>query len=185
MDDFYHTEVTSSGNGSSHNTILTLLQNQKENYNSPTAVSKKPTGSTQNEKSLDKIVPCQELIKMGRFSGRGKIPDTFSPGDEFARQHRLWVLSQYKDKSPLNNGPHFKFFAAVKSLLYSSTHFVTKCGFTPILPYSATDYDAIFTTMINIQDVLKQKERENGPLWSDEGVNILQKKNTALISTKI
>ena len=24
--------------------------------------------------------------------------------------------------------------------------------------------------MINYQDVLKQKERENGPLWSDEGV---------------
>ena len=24
--------------------------------------------------------------------------------------------------------------------------------------------------MINFQDVLKQKERENGPLWSDEGV---------------
>ena len=35
--------------------------------------------------------------------------------------------------------------------------------------------------MINIQDVLKQKERENGPLWSDEGVNILQKKKTQLL----
>ena len=36
--------------------------------------------------------------------------------------------------------------------------------------YPATEYDTIFTTMINYQDVLKQKERENGPLWSDEGV---------------
>ena len=97
-------------------------------------------------------------------------------------------MSQYKDKSLLDNGPHIKFFAAVKSLLYSSTHFVTKRGLTPILPYSATDYDAIFTTMINIQDVLKQKKHENGPLWSDEGVNHIakkKKKNTALISTKI
>ena len=37
------------------------------------------------------------------------------------------------------------------------------------------EYDAIFTTMINYQDVLKQKERENGLLWSDEGVNHVAK----------
>ena len=94
-------------------------------------------------------------------------------------------MAQYKDKSPFDNGPHIQIFAAVKSLLYSSTHFVTKCGITTILPYSATDYNAIFTIVINIQDVMKQKERENGPLWSDEGVNHIAKKNTALISTKI
>ena len=27
-------------------------------------------------------LPCQELIKMGKFGGRGKIPETFSPSDE-------------------------------------------------------------------------------------------------------
>ena len=89
MDNVDHTEVTSSGIGSSHDTILILFQNQNENENSLKALSKKPTGSPQNQKSLDKILPCQELIKMGRFSGRGKIPVTFSPGDEFARQYRL------------------------------------------------------------------------------------------------
>ena len=26
-------------------------------------------------------LPCQELIKMGNFGGRGKIPETFSPMD--------------------------------------------------------------------------------------------------------
>ena len=40
----------------------------------------------------------------------------------------------------------------------------------PILPYPATEYDAIFTTIINFLAVLKQKEPENDPLWSDEGV---------------
>ena len=59
-----------------------LFQNQDENENSPKALSKKPSGSPQNKKSLDKILPCQELIKMGKFGGRGKIPGTFSPGHE-------------------------------------------------------------------------------------------------------
>ena len=79
-------------------------------------------------------------------------------------------MAQYKDKSPVDNGPHIPSFAAVTSVIDSSRHSVTKCAFTPILPYLATEYDVIFTTMINFQDVLKQKERENGSLWSDEGV---------------
>ena len=82
MDNFNHTEVTSSGIGSSHDTILILFQNQNENENSPKALSKKPTGSPQNQKSQEKIRPCLELIKMGKFGGRGKIPVTFSPSDE-------------------------------------------------------------------------------------------------------
>ena len=91
-------------------------------------------------------------------------------------------MARYKDNSPLDNGPHIQSFAAVKSLLDSSTHFITKCALRPILPYPAMEYDAIFTTMINYQDVLKQKERENGPLWSDEGVNhIAKKKKTQLL----
>ena len=41
---------------------------------------------------------------------------------------------------------------------------------TPILPYPATTYDAILTTMINFQDVLKQKGDSYGGLWADECV---------------
>ena len=82
MDNFDHTEVTSSGIGGIHDTIVMLFQNQNENENSPKALSKKTTGSQQNQKSLDKFLPCQELIKMGKFGGRGKIPETFSPSDE-------------------------------------------------------------------------------------------------------
>ena len=114
MDNFDHTEVTSEIGGS-HDTILMLFQNQNENENSPEALSKKPTGSSQNQESLDKILSCQKLIKMGKFSGRGKIPETFSSGDEtdlswkkneFAKQYRLWILARYKDKSPLDNEHH-------------------------------------------------------------------------------
>ena len=45
IDNFNHTEVTSSRIGSSHETILMLFQNQNEKENSPKALSKKPTGS--------------------------------------------------------------------------------------------------------------------------------------------
>ena len=164
MDNFDHTEVTSSGIGGSHDTILMLFQNQNESENFPKALSKKPTGSPQNQKPLDKILPYQELTKMGKFGGRGKIPEAFLSGDEidfswekneFAKQYRLWTLVRYKDKSPVDNGPHVPFFAAVTSLLDSSTHFIAKCAFTPILPYPVTEYDAIFTAMINLQDMLK------------------------------
>ena len=64
MDNFGYTEITSSGIGGSHDTIL----------------------------------HCQELIKIGKFGGRVKTPETFSPGDErdlswkkneFAKQYRL------------------------------------------------------------------------------------------------
>ena len=82
MDNFEHTEVTSSGIGGSHDTILMLFQNQNENENFRNALSKKPTGSPQNQKSLNKILPCQDLIKIGKFGGRVKIPESFSPGDE-------------------------------------------------------------------------------------------------------
>ena len=48
MDNFDHTEVTSSGIRGSHDTILMMF---------PKALSKKPTGTPQNQKSLDKILP--------------------------------------------------------------------------------------------------------------------------------
>ena len=45
---------------------------------------------------------------------------------EFAKQDRLWTLAWYKDKSPVENGLHIPLFAAVKNLLDSSTHSITK-----------------------------------------------------------
>ena len=66
---------------------------------------------------------------MGKFGGRGKIPETFPPGDEIdlswkknqsAKEYRLWILARYKDKSPVDNELHIPSFAATKSLLDSA-----------------------------------------------------------------
>ena len=62
---FDHNEATSSGIGVWDDTIVMLFQNQNESENSPKALSKKFTESPQNQKSLDKILLCQELIKSG------------------------------------------------------------------------------------------------------------------------
>ena len=165
-----------------------MFQNQNKNENSQRLLVRNLQAHHKIRNHWTKFFR-HELIKLGKFGGRGKIPETFSPGDEidlswtnaFAEQYRPWILACYKDKSPLDNGFHIQSFAAVKSLLDSSTHFITKCAFTPILPYPGMEYNAIFTTMINFQDVLKQKEHENGPLWSDEGVYHIAKKYTSYI----
>ena len=119
------------------------------------------------------LLPCQELIKLGKFGGRGKIPEIFPQSDKIDLSlKKNEFAKQYQDDfdSPVENGPHIPSFAAVKRLIDSSIHSITKCAFTPIFPHPATEYHAIFTTMINFQDMVKQKERENGPLWSDKGV---------------
>ena len=79
---------------------------------------------------------------------------------------------------------HVSTFTAVKSLLGTSITCITQCGFTPILPYPATQHDTIFTTMINFQDVLLQRGHENGQLWSDEGVYTISKEIQLLYPEK-
>ena len=179
MDNFDHDEATFSGIGGSHDTILMLFQNSNTPVNQEKSFSKKTSVTTQHQKSLNAILPCQELTKMGKFSGRGKIPATFSVGTqidlsgkkrELEMQHMLWILARYLENSSSDDDHNVPSFAAVKSLLDTSSCSATRCAFTPILPHPATEYDTIFTTMINFQDVLRQRGREAGALWSDEGV---------------
>ena len=59
MDKFGHNEAPSSGIRGSHDTILMLFQNQKQNENSPKPLSKKPTGLPKNQKSLEKFFPIK------------------------------------------------------------------------------------------------------------------------------
>ena len=96
--------------------------------------------------------------------------DARIPEDELGKQHKLLTLARYHDNASAECGPHVPSFTAVTSLLDTSVCSVTNCAFTPILPYPATQFDTMFTTMINFQDVLQQKGCESGPLWSDEGV---------------
>ena len=46
----------------------------------------------------------------------------------------------------------------------------TRIAFTPIIPYPATDFDTVYTCMINFQNVLLQKSLGSNPLWCDDGI---------------
>ena len=117
--------------------------------------------------------------KIDKFVRRGKISETLSPGDginflwkknECAKQYRLSTLAQYQDKSPTDNELYILSCTSAKRLLDSSTHSISMCAFTPIFLYPAANYYIIFRTMISFQDVVKEKEPENGPFWWGEGV---------------
>ena len=117
---------------------------------------------------------------MVKYGGRGKIPETLSvrkeidfsrKRNELGKQHLLWILTRYQKHHSVENEFNVPTFTALKSMFSSQSNFpITQCAFTPILPYPATEFDTIFTTMINFQDVLQQRGKESGPLWSDEGV---------------
>ena len=66
-------------------------------------------------------------------------------------------------------------FSAAISMLTINMKPITKLAFTPILLYPATEYDTIFMTMVNFQDVMQQRGMSYGPLWSHkEFVNLIE-----------
>ena len=81
----------------------------------------------------------------------------------------LWLVNR-SSKRTADENSFVPGFTAVRSSLASLNFHETTKILTPILPYPATTYDAIFTTMINFQDAVKQKGDKYGGLWADEGV---------------
>ena len=65
---------------------------------------------------------------------------------------------------------YYTIFKCNNSILLDGDVTLTHIGFTPILPYPVTDFDAIFISMKNYQDVLTEKELPYGAFWCDEGV---------------
>jgi hypothetical protein len=180
MDNFDHTENTVSGKDSSHDTVLVIFQNQPRD--SSTEDIQMPRCSTPlGKRKFADVLPCQVIEKSHLFKGTGDIPETFSttPYND-NRKHSvdddyfLWCMARQKYTDREEGS--FPSFTATMSALQDPLKFdVTKTSFVPILPYVATEMDTIFTSMINFQDVLKQKNAVSGALWSDEGVYAIAK----------
>ena len=81
----------------------------------------------------------------------------------------LWLVNRLSQKAA-ELGHVVPGFTALRSSTVNLNFHATTKILTPILPYPATTYDAILTTMINFQDALKQKDDSYGGLWADEGV---------------
>ena len=158
------------GKEGSHDTILMLFQNHKS------LVTTKPSVSVRKQKldgrKFADILPCQTLLPFTKV-GRGNIPAnylvsepiSFSNETEFS-DYKIWLLVRYLtssllDSSPLVTDP-IPSFSALNSLLSSSKPDIPKTiqAYTPILPHPATEYDSIYTTMKNFQDVFRQRGLE-------------------------
>ena len=179
-----------SGKDGSHDTILMLFQNLSDDSNEvETVESPRPRlpPDAKKTKVLNHVLPCQTLEKATNMGKRAEIYSDFQTTvgsyDEAVlkntkRNIRIWSASRSKVFGPSK----IPSFVSVNSLFAEPAGLITRFAFTPIIPYPATEYDTIFTAMRNFQDVLRQKNQEYGPLWSDEGVYRVAKEIQLLIN---
>ena len=81
----------------------------------------------------------------------------------------LWMVNRFS-KRAIQENEYVPGFTVARSSFVDCNFHPTTTVLTPILPYPATTYDAVLTTMINFQDALTQKGDTYGALWADEGV---------------
>ena len=121
---------------------------------------------------------------MDKHDARGKVPESFTVsngafgmGCSFIKSIKgdyfLWTLCRYQARCSnlgLNNDAFVPSFISVRSKFYNNYYHPIVTALVPILPYKATEYDSIFATMVNFQDVLRLEGKSCGSFWSDEGV---------------
>ena len=181
MDNFDHTENTASGKDSAHDTVLVIFQNKDKSDGAKEKVMTSLSNYSRRRQFKEPL-PCQKLEQSGLIKGTGEIPEDFSPtpfttnqslAEDINDNYFLWCRSRNSQKEDITQLPSF---TALESALQKEPVFqVTTKSFIPILPYPATDMDSIFTTMLNFNDVLKQRNRTEGALWCDEGVYAIAK----------
>ena len=69
IDNFDLDEITPSGIGGSHDTILMVFQNDQNKSNEKSAeILQMPENFPSNKRALDCILPCQKLLERGKFA---------------------------------------------------------------------------------------------------------------------
>ena len=97
-----------------------------------------------------------------------------------SKRYKAWILNRHVVYSRMPilssvDSSGIPSFRAANSMLAINKKPITRLSFSPIIPHTATEHDAILTAMVNFQDVLQQRGMSCGPLWSDKGVYILAK----------
>ena len=103
IDNFDHNEITFTGNGSSHDTILMVFQNSK--HSTETDVLQKSGNCTlERNWSFKFDLHCQIILTSQKLA-RGKIPDNFKLGtlnvpenveDSVTEDVKLYILARHK-----------------------------------------------------------------------------------------
>ena len=193
MDNFDREEDTKSGMHGTHDTVLVLFQDRNledsqhditlEETDCPEIYTGK-FGIDVKSCSLNKEIEAQKLLYFQKPKQRCLLPSNLIPSCDLStlteirkpgrNTNLVWFLSRFLKESnvPHNDFPEVEIPSrnAFMSSLASHPSHKTYTGFTPILPYPATQYDSIYTTMINFQDGLHQLNLQEGSLWCDEGV---------------
>ena len=154
---------------SAQDTLTAVLSNGETNSST---VDECPVGnvsiaSVTNTAEMVAITPEDDvhLTTISPITDASGIPSMKS----ISLDYFLWLVNQLS-KRAVDENSFVPVFTAVRSSLTNLNFHDTTKILTPILPYPATTYDAIFTTMINFQDALKQKGDMYGGLCADEGV---------------
>ena len=115
------------------------------------------------KRALDRRHISQELVPRTKSFVRCKIPDLLEI-NPVLDSSKLELVIQVVPicRYTRREKPNIPSFTATKSLLLAKPERCVKSriAFTPIIPYPATYFDTIYTCMVNIQDVLSQKDLE-------------------------
>lgn len=152
IETFSNSDVTSSRDGQPEAAVEVVTA-----ATSSAATESSTVVLTPESEVLDEVATTPSL-RIGVKSTRSIDTDYF-----------LWTINRYSRKTTSDDG-YVPGFTAAKSITANNAFHPTTTILTPILPYPATSYDAVFTTMVNFQDALKQKGDPYGALWADEGV---------------
>ena len=165
--------------GGSHDSILMLFQNHKQGLQQNMTISERGEPTSTRSRKLESTLPCQNVIDVRRGHKRGSIPSNYVcstesvPKSSNLLDHKVWSFVRMIAKD--RHSQLFPSFSAINSLLSTENVIPTSVGFTPILPNPITEFESVYTVMVNFQDVLMQKGQKSGALWSDEGVYCIAK----------
>ena len=185
FDNFDHEEATLSGIGGSHDTVTVLFQDDGEQNRKKPRISQSKV--EHGPKSFDTELQCQNLQTFHKPSHRADLPDTYLVSDTHVDHHDLlkyyrevdiaWILGRV-DLSELSSQIAFAqpkkqcmpIWSGANSLLCVDKVPLKRIGFLPVLPYPVTQFDTVYSSLKNLQDILKHLDQPSLSVTCDEGV---------------
>jgi len=145
--------------GGSHDSILMWFQNSSNGRYGEVPISRRTEPMNIRLRKLPTVLPCQTLIDIKRGHKPGYVPPNYVTGlhsidKSDVSNYDVWT--RYIAK--VNASVDLHSYSAFNSILKSKNPAQSRIAFTPILPYPITDFESVYTVMINFQDVLKQKK---------------------------
>ena len=185
FDNFDHEEATLSGIGGSHDTVSVLFQDDGGLQERKPRVSE--TNVQHGPRVFNSQLKCQNLQIFHKPSRKADLPASYSVSashiDEYdlMRYYReidiAWLLGRV-DLSKTGSETAFvkpskqcmPIWSASNAILFEDKVPLKRIGFLPVLPSPVTQYDTVYTSLKNLQNILQQIEQPSLSVTCDEGV---------------